>query len=66
MTTSGSNSIRKITIADRETVVNVMTRAFDDDPFFNFLVKQDDRREQRMRRFMDVGLMKLTFPYGET
>ncbi|MDA1010421.1 MAG: GNAT family N-acetyltransferase [Chloroflexi bacterium] len=43
-----------------------MARAFDDDPFFNFLVKQDDRREQRLRRFMDAGLMKLTFPYGET
>lgn len=66
MTNSQQGSIRKITIADRETVVNVMTRAFDDDPFFNFLVKQDERRQDRMRRFMDVGLMKLTFPYGET
>lgn len=64
--TSSQGSIRKITVSDRETVVNVMARAFDDDPFFNFLVKQDDRREQRLRRFMDAGLMKLTFPYEET
>lgn len=63
---SDQGGIRKITVSDRDTVVDMMTRAFDDDPFFNFLVKQDDRRQQRLRRFMDVGLMRLTFPFGET
>jgi len=43
-----------------------MARAFDDDPLVNFMVKQDAKRTQRIRRFMDVGLTKFTFPYGET
>ncbi|MEX2374534.1 MAG: hypothetical protein WD942_02985, partial [Dehalococcoidia bacterium] len=64
--TTTNNGIRKITLSDRETVVDLMARAFDDDPFVNFLAKQDDRRQQRIRRFMDVGLMRLTFPFGET
>lgn len=58
--------IRKISRADRSTVVELMCRAFDDDPFINYLVKQDDRRTERMARFMDAGLMRLTLPYGET
>lgn len=58
--------IRKITRTDRETIVGLMCRAFDDDPFINYLVKQDAHRTQRMARFMDAGLMRLTLPYGET
>ncbi|MGE3856533.1 MAG: GNAT family N-acetyltransferase [Dehalococcoidia bacterium] len=64
--TPAAAGIRKITLADRETVGALMTRAFDDDPLMRFLVKADARREERLRRFMDAGLMKLTFPYGET
>lgn len=64
--TNVSSGIRKITLADREAVVDLMTRAFDDDPLISFLAKQDERRQQRIRRFMDVGLMRLTFPFGET
>lgn len=58
--------IRRITKADRKSIVGLMSRAFDDDPFINYIVKQDDRRKARMRRFMDVGLMRLTLPYGES
>lgn len=57
--------IRKITGADVDSLVEVMFRAFDDDPFMNFLVKQDDRREERMKRFMRMGATRLTMPYGE-
>lgn len=60
------SGIRKITTADFETAGALMTRAFDDDPVANFLAKQDAKRVQRMRKFMDAGLKKLTFPYGET
>lgn len=65
-TTPLAPGIRKITKADREAIVSLMCRAFDDDPFINYLVKQDARRTERMARFMDTGLMRLTFPYGET
>ncbi len=57
--------IRKITSADVDNVVGLMQRAFDDDPFINFLVKQDARRLERMVRFMRVGITRLTLPYGE-
>ena len=58
--------IREITRADFESAGTLMARAFDDDPVINVMAKQDEKREQRIRRFMDVGLQKLTFPYGET
>lgn len=43
-----------------------MVRAFDDDPVLNFVAKQDARRQDRLRMFLDLGLRKLTFPFGET
>lgn len=61
-----AQGIRKITKADFETVGALMARAFDDDPMINFIVKQDAKRAKRIRAFMDAGLQKLTFPYGET
>jgi len=33
----------------REEMVNVISRAFDRDPVFNWIVKQDHRREERIR-----------------
>ena len=57
-----ASGTRKITLDDRQSVVGVLKRAFDDDPLMNFLVKQDSRRDERLTRFMDVGLMRLTFP----
>jgi hypothetical protein len=33
----------------RKEMVNVISRAFDRDPVFNWIVKQDHRREERIR-----------------
>jgi len=59
-------SIRKIEQRDHADVVALLVRAFDDDPLINFIVPQGERRAARMRAFMDMGLKRLTFPYGET
>jgi len=58
-------SVRKAQQADLPELVRVMARAFDDDPIANWFVKQDERRSERIHRFMDVGTRKLTFPFGE-
>ena len=57
---------RKIVPADFEAVTALMGRAFDDDPVMNYVAKQDERRSERIRHFMRVGLEKMTYPYGET
>ncbi len=59
-------AIRKVERTDFTRVLDLMGRAFDDDPVMNFLVKQDARRSARIRTIMDMGLRKLTFPFGET
>ena len=58
--------IRKITLADFAPVTAMLGRAFDDDPWFNFVAAQDSRRVQRIQRWLARGLTKKTFPFGET
>ena len=59
-------AVRKVAPADLKKVADLMGRAFDDDPVLNYMVKPDARRAQRIRMMMDLGLRKLTFPFGET
>jgi ribosomal protein S18 acetylase RimI-like enzyme len=59
-------SIRKIERDDLDRVVELLTRAFDDDPVANFFAKQDARRVERIGRSMRMNLEQLTFPFGET
>lgn len=56
--------VRKVTPADREKLVAVMARAFDDDPIANWFAAQDKRRARRIYDFMDVGY-RITAPGGE-
>ena len=58
--------VRSIEANDLDRVADVLGRAFDDDPVMNFLAKPDARRSQRIRKMLDIGLRKITFPYGET
>ncbi len=41
-------SIRRATAADADLVPGILARAFDDDPWVNFLAKQDSRRIERI------------------
>lgn len=41
-------TIRRATAADADLVPGILARAFDDDPWVNFLAKQDARRGQRI------------------
>lgn len=57
---------RKITEADFGRVTDLLVRAFDDDPWMNFVAKQDARRSSRMRAWLHRGFARQTFPHGET
>ena len=59
-------TIRKVTPPDFDRTIDVMARAFDDDPVMNYLAKQDARRPARLRLLMRTALLSLTYPWGET
>jgi ribosomal protein S18 acetylase RimI-like enzyme len=59
-------TVRKARMAEVPTLIDVMARAFDDDPIANFFAAQDEKRQDRIRNMMAVGLRKLTMPYNET
>jgi ribosomal protein S18 acetylase RimI-like enzyme len=58
--------IRRALIEDRDIVVDALTRAFDQDPVANYLLRKDARRERAFRTFFDVAFRRLTLPLGET
>lgn len=57
--------VRKAMANDVPALSAVMARAFDDDPFANWFVAQDERRARRIYDFMETSLKRLTLPYGE-
>ena len=59
-------SVRKITPSDFDAVLDVLVRAFDDDPWFSFVATQDQRRVERLRSWLRRNLVKRTYPHGET
>lgn len=59
-------AIRKIARDDRVRVVDMLARAFDDDPALNHIARKDARRSEAIRALMDMALNRLTYRYGET
>ncbi len=57
-------NVRKASPADRQRLVAAMARAFDDDPFANWVCAQDKRRARRIYDFMDVAY-RITAPHGD-
>lgn len=64
-TSPATTTVRRVTDADRSQVTAVMARAFDDDPFANWFVQQDERRSERIAQFMKLALERFTLPFGE-
>jgi ribosomal protein S18 acetylase RimI-like enzyme len=58
-------TIRKLTPADADQAVEVLARAFEDDPFATWFVRADERHAEGMRAFFALALHRLTFPFGE-
>jgi ribosomal protein S18 acetylase RimI-like enzyme len=58
-------AVRKLVPADADKAIQVLTRAFETDPFMSWFVRRDARHAEGMRAFFELGLHELTFPFGE-
>ncbi|HEX5940226.1 MAG TPA: GNAT family N-acetyltransferase [Dehalococcoidia bacterium] len=63
---AGSVVARRATPADIPRLKGVLARAFDDDPFLNWFIRQDEKRNQRFERAMEVALTKMSNDLNET
>lgn len=46
----------RATLSDRDLIVDILTRSFIDNKSVNYIIKQDEKKEQRIK-----GLMKYSF-----
>jgi ribosomal protein S18 acetylase RimI-like enzyme len=51
--------------ADRRRFIEVMAKAFDDDPFMNWFAAQDAKRPQRIRQMFKTASTRMAGPYDE-
>jgi ribosomal protein S18 acetylase RimI-like enzyme len=56
---------RPVRSQDIAPLVNVLVRAFDDDPSIRWIVRDDAGRREAMRRFFLMMLLDVTMPHGE-
>ena len=61
----GAVDVRRATARDVPALTGVLTRAFDDDPVLNWVLRHDARRGEAFRRFFELSLRRLTLPHGE-
>ena len=64
--TLSSVEVRRATPADIPRLKGVLARAFDEDPFLNWFIRQDVKRDQRFERAMEVALTKMSNGLNET
>lgn len=57
-------SVRKARQDEAGALSAVLARAFDDDPFANWAVAQDSKREDRILSFMSLAMRRMTLPHG--
>ncbi|MBI2486419.1 MAG: GNAT family N-acetyltransferase [Deltaproteobacteria bacterium] len=57
-------SLKKATVNDIEKVVYIICKAFDNDPVFNWIVKQDNRRGARAEKLVTISF-DLIIPFEE-
>ena len=50
--------------SDKNLIVEILTASFDENQSVNYIVKQDNRRTQRIRELMDYSF-EMCFNYGE-
>lgn len=47
--------MRKATSTDKPAIIDILSKSFDDNKSVNYIVQQDDKREQRIRALMDYS-----------
>jgi ribosomal protein S18 acetylase RimI-like enzyme len=58
--------LRRAEAGDVPVLVRVLARAFDSDPFINWLVRQDERRSTRIEWAFEVMLRRMSSELNET
>jgi ribosomal protein S18 acetylase RimI-like enzyme len=58
-------TIRRAVDADVPALVDLLVRAFDDDPVMNWLVRQDEGRAAGFHRFFEIAIRDVTLPHGQ-
>jgi ribosomal protein S18 acetylase RimI-like enzyme len=58
-------TLRKITAADAPAIVEVLARAFDDDPWIDWLARKGPRRGAAIRELFDVSLRGMALAHDE-
>lgn len=64
-TTSAGVDVRKARTDDVDGIVDVLARAFDDDPVFEWFLRDDAGRGDAFRRFFEIAARQLTLPHDE-
>lgn len=59
------SAVRHAEVSDVATLVEVLARAFDDDPVPNFLFRGERRRRRGLRRFFSIQLRRMYLDEGE-
>jgi ribosomal protein S18 acetylase RimI-like enzyme len=57
--------VRKLVEGDAGKAVEVLARAFEEDPFVRWFVRSDARHAEGMRAFFEIALNHVTMPHGE-
>lgn len=57
-------TIRRATKSDAAAVIGVLSRAFDDDPPLNWILRKDAKRASAFQRFFTLGFHRMTLPFG--
>lgn len=58
-------AVRRAGPDDAGALVEVLARAFDDDPVINWFVRSDAGRPEAFRRFFEIAVRTMTLPLGE-
>src|SRR4051812_5572550 len=58
-------SVARATSKDADGLVRVLSRAFDEDPVHNYILRQDSKRARAFDIWFRVAFESLTLPHGE-
>jgi hypothetical protein len=56
--------MERATHADKEVVVNILCKSFDDNKSVNYIIKQDRKRARRLRRLMEYSF-EICYRFGD-
>jgi ribosomal protein S18 acetylase RimI-like enzyme len=56
--------MKEATLADKTKIINILTDAFDNNSSVNYVVKQDEKRKERIKSLMDYSF-EMCYKYGK-